>query len=215
MVINCQSFGLHELRDTKYEKGLTLVELLVALVVTSIILTAVATLAYAMSAANDATEDRGEKQAQVRCATLRISELIRQCKLICGAPGDDLAVWRADDNDDGQININELVYIERGPGRDYLRLCEFPSPATSSINLSGIETLMTDGYSVNYVPLIPQCSDVEFLFDALPPNSKFVSISFGLVENNVVRQYQINAGLRGRAGNLLDGSGEIVSSDDD
>jgi len=203
------------MRDTRYENGFSLVELLVALVVTGIVLAAVATLAFAMGAANDATDDSSQKQAQVRYATLRISELIRHCKLICGTPGDDLAVWRADDNGDGQININELVYIERGTGRDYLRLCEFPSSDTSLLNLSDIETLSTTGYSVTYVLLVPQCSNVQFSFDVVPPSSKFVSILFDVLENDVVRQYQISAALRGWAGNLLDASGNNIVSDDD
>jgi prepilin-type N-terminal cleavage/methylation domain-containing protein len=202
------------MQDTRYENAFTLVELLVALIVTSIALAAVATLAFAIGAANDETDDTSQKQAQIRHATLRISELIRHCKLICGTPGDDLAIWRADDNGNGQININELVYIERGAGRDYLRLCEFPSSDTSVVNLSDIETLSTSDYSVTYVPLVPQCGNVEFSLDAAPPNSRFVSIAFDVLENDIVRQYQISAALRGWAGNLLDGSGNIVSDDD-
>ncbi|MCH8120230.1 MAG: prepilin-type N-terminal cleavage/methylation domain-containing protein [Planctomycetes bacterium] len=202
------------MRDTRYKKGFTLVELLVALIVTGIVLAAVATLAFAMGTANDVADDSSQKQAQVRYATLRISELIRHCKLICGTPGSDVAVWRADDNGNGQININELVYIERGTSGDYLRLCEFPSSDTSPVNLSDIETLSTSGYSVTYVPLVPQCSNVQFSFDAAPPNSRFVSIAFDVLENDIVRQYQISAVLRGWAGNLLDGSGNIVSDDD-
>ena len=195
-------------------KGFTLVELLVALMVTSIVLSAVVTLAYALGAANDSSNDTSVKQARVRYATLRISELIRHCKLICNTASDDLGVWQADDNSDGQININELVYIEKGPAGDYLRLCELPSSDTSSVNLSDIETLATSDYNVTYVTLIPQCSNVNFSFDVSPPNSNFVSISFDLTENDIIRQYQINATLRGWAGHLLDGSGNIVSDDD-
>jgi len=202
------------MRDTRYKKGFTLVELLVALIVTGIVLAAVATLAFAMEAANDETDDTSQKQAQVRYATLRISELIRHCKLICGTPNGELAIWRADSNDVGQININELVYIERGTGSDYLRLCVFPSSDTSLVNLSDIETLSTSSYDVTYVQLIPQCSDVQFSLDVVPPNSRFVSIAFDVLENDIVHQYQISAALRSWAGNLLDGSGNIVSDDD-
>jgi prepilin-type N-terminal cleavage/methylation domain-containing protein len=199
--------------------GFTLVELLMALIVTSIVLAAVVTLAFALNTANDVTDNTSQIQAQVRYATLRISELIRHCKLICGMPGGDLAVWRADDNDNGQINISELVYIERGPGRDYLRLCEFSSN-DPVINISDIGALITEwwlsyGCSENYTLMIPQCSNVEFLFDVSPPNTGFVSISFDVVENNVDSRYQINAAIHGWSGNLLDSSGEIVSGDDD
>jgi prepilin-type N-terminal cleavage/methylation domain-containing protein len=203
------------MRDTRYKNGFTLVELLVASMVAGIIFAAVATLAYALGTANDATNDIAEKQAQVRYASLRISELIRHCKLICGVSSDNLAVWRADDNDDGQININELVYIEKGADSNHLRLCVFPTSDTSVVNLSGVETLATSSYSVTYVPLMPQCSNVEFQFNVLPPRSRFVSISFGLVENGVAHRYQISAALRGWASNLLNEAGDAIVSDDD
>jgi prepilin-type N-terminal cleavage/methylation domain-containing protein len=206
------------MRDTRYEDGFTLVELLVALIVVSIIFTAVATLAYTLGAVNDAANDMAEKQAQVRYATLRISELIRHCKLVCAAPGNNLAIWRADDSNDGQININELVYIEKGADSNYLRLCVFPLSATSLVNLSDIETLSTSSYDVTYVQLVPQCSNVQFRFDepSLPPmKRKFVSISFDLVENGADHRYQISAALRGWAGNLLNEAGDAIVSDDD
>ena len=203
------------MRKARYENGFTLVELIVALIVTSIVTTAVVTLAYALDTVNDVTNETSKQQAQIRFATVRISDLIRHCKLICGTPGGQLAVWRADDGD-GQININELVYIERGTENGYLRLCEFPSNDTSPVNLIDIETLSTSGYDVTYVPLIPQCSNVQFYLDDpdSPPNSRFVTISFDVDENGIARQCQINATLRGWAGNLLDGSGNIVSDDD-
>lgn len=204
------------MKNTRYNKGFTLVELLVALIVTSIVTTAVVTLAYAMNSVNDATDDTSRKQAYVRFANMRISDLIRHCKLICGTPGGELAVWRADDGD-GQININELVYIERGTSNDYLRLCEFPVLDTSVVSLSDIQTLSTSGYDVTYVPLIPQCSNVQFYLDdpGTPSNSKLVTITFDVVENDATCQYQINAMLRGWAGNLLDSGGNNIVSDDD
>jgi prepilin-type N-terminal cleavage/methylation domain-containing protein len=202
--------------NKKYKKGLTLIELLVALIVTSIVLTAVVTLACALDTVNDVTDETSKKQAQIRFATVRISDLIRHCKLICGTPGGELAVWRADDGD-GQININELVYIERGTGNNYLRLCEFPLNDTSPVTLSDIATLSTSGYDVRYVPLIPECSNVMFYLDdtILPPKSRFVTISYDVIENGIPRQCQINATLRGWAGNLLDASGSSIVSDDD
>jgi prepilin-type N-terminal cleavage/methylation domain-containing protein len=207
------------MRSTRYENGFTLVELLLALIVTGIVSAAVVTLAFAVGTANDVSDNTSQTQAYVRYTTLRISELIRHCKLICGMPGDDLVIWRADDNGNGQINIGELVYIERGAARDYLRLCEFSSN-NPVINISDIDALTTGwwlsyGCNESYTPMIPLCSNVEFLLDVPPPDSRFVSISFDVVENNVARRYQINAALQGWSGHLLDGSGQIVSSDDD
>lgn len=207
------------MKDTRNKNGLTLIELLVAMIVTSIVLTAVVTLAYALDTVNDATDDTSKKQAQIRFAALRVSELVRHSRLVCYAGGDDLAVWRADDDNDGQISISELVYIECGSAQDHLQLCEFPSSNNTAINLSSIGSFASNWWSaysteVNYMGMISECSNVQFGFDVLPPQSRFVTISFDIVENGIARQCQINATLRGWAGNLLDEGGNIVSDDD-
>ncbi len=187
------------MRNTRYENGFTLVELLIALVVTSIVLAAAATLAYALGTANDSSDDTAVKQAQVRYATVRLSELIRYSKLVYAASESEILLW-LDYNRNEQLEDSELVVIKKVLlGNGDMQLYEFfsaPEP----------------------VVLIPRCRNVQFRFDepALPPTKrKFVSISFELVENGVVHQYQINAALRGWAGHLLDGSGNIVIGDDD
>ena len=196
-------------------KGLTLVELLVALMVTSIILTAVATLAFAMGSANVSSDDSSLKQAQLRQATLRIGDLVKHSRLVCDYVGSDLAVWRNDDNDDGQINLNELILIEKGDSSDFLRLCIIPASETSVVSISGISSLNTDDYIVSYVTLIPQCGNVAFSLDTAPPYSRFVSISFELDENEITRYYEINSKIRSWAGHLLDASGGISGDDDE
>lgn len=209
--------------NKRYNKGLTLIELIVALIVTSIVVTAVVTLAYALDTAGEFADDICKMQAQIRFAALRVSDLIRHSRLVCYAGGNDLAVWRADDNDDGQISIGELVYIECGSAQNHLRLCEFPSSNNTAINPGSIGAFATNWWSaysssVNYTMLVPQCSNVQFGFDVLPVlpalGSRFVTVSFDVVENGITRRCQINAILCGRAGNLLDGSGNIVSDDD-
>lgn len=211
---------IYEMNDTRYKSAFTLVELLVAMVVASIVLTAVATLAYALGTANDVTDDTSHKQAQVRYATLRISELIRGCKLICGAPGDDLAIWRADDNGDGNINPAELIYIEAGVSRNYIRLLEFLTASSAVVSLSDIQSgqakiTLTFSYDDRQTILIPQCSNVQFSFDISSPQCKFVSVSFDLSENEAIRRYQINAALRSWAGHLLNAGADGLVSDDD
>ena len=203
------------------KSGLALIELLVALIVTSIVVTAVVTLAYALDTANDFSDDTSLKQAQIRFAALRVSDLIRYSRLVCYAGSDDLALWRADDDDDGQISISELVYIECGSARNHLKLCEFPSTNNTAINPGSIGSFASNWWSsysseVNYMQMVPECSNVQFYLDdpGTPLNSRFVSISYNIIENGITRRCQINAGLRGRASNLLDGSGNIVSDDD-
>ncbi|MCK5225604.1 MAG: type II secretion system protein [Planctomycetes bacterium] len=96
---------------TKNANGFTLAELLVALMVTSIILSAVAALAFAISSANDSSNDTVVKQAQLRCATLRISELIRYSRCVVSKSDSDVVLWQTDKNEDEYVDDNELVYI--------------------------------------------------------------------------------------------------------
>ena len=205
--------------NTKYKNGFTLIELLVALVVTSVVLTAVTTLAFALSSANDAAGDTSQKQAQIRSATLRIQELIRQSKLVCSINDDDIALWSADNNNDSHINIGELIYIDRGQNRDYIKICNLTSSDDSVIELDDIGSISNNWWSaydtdIDYILVIPECNNVRFKFDSSPPFTKFVSISFDIKENDIDHQYQINAMLRGWAGNLLDDSGSIIDDDD-
>ena len=208
------------MQDIKGKSGFTLVELLVALMVVSIVLAAVATLAFAMGSANDASDDTSQKQAQVRYATLKLSDLIRSCKLICGAADNDLAIWRADDNDDGQIDPSELVYLEAGQDRDYLQLLDFPSAWSWPVLLSSIQSGTAKEelkliFDERQIVLLAECSNVEFRVDSAVPQSRFVSILFDVAENEVEHQYQINAAVRGWAGHLLDADGDSIVSDDD
>ena len=203
----------------RYKNGLTLVELLVALVVTSVVLTAVTTLAFALGTANEITGDTSQKQAQIRSATLRIKELICHSKLVCSVNDDDIAIWSVDSNNDGQINIGELVYIDSGPNGNYLNICSFDSSDNSVIELSSISSISTDWWlkycnNKECIQVIPQCSNVQFNFDVSPPQSRLISISFNVVENDINRQYEINAVLRGWAGNLLGVDGSITGDDD-
>jgi len=202
--------------------GFTLVELLVALTVSSIVLAAVATLAYAMSSANDSTDDTSVKQAQVRYTTVRLSELLRHSKLICFAGPDDFAVWRGDDNEDGQINAGELVLVEKGSGGEHLQLCDFPVAgsdpvvALSSIRAYSTSWWLSLGLSIRRTTLICQCGNMEFSFDSLPPAARFVNVSFELLENGFSRQYEMSGYVRGWAGNLLNATGTgLVERDDD
>ncbi|MHC4738533.1 MAG: PilW family protein [Planctomycetota bacterium] len=208
------------MQDIQDKKGITLIELLVALMVMSIVLSAVATLAFAMGSANDASDDTNQKQAQVRYATLKLSDLIKSCKLICGTGDNDLAIWRADDNDDGQIDPSELVYLEAGQDRNYLRLLDFPSAWSWSVLLSSIQSGTAKEelkliFDERQTVLLAECSNVEFRLDSAAPQSRFVSLLFDITENEVEHQYQINAAVRGWAGHLLGADGDSIVSDDD
>jgi len=172
------------MRGTKYENGFTFVELLIAMVVTSIVLTAVATLAYAMGTANDSSNDTAVKQAQLRYATLRISELIKYSKLVWAADESQILLWLDYDKDDdfySDMDTELLVITKVDLGEGYKQLCEFNSDPEP-------------------VVLISRCRNVDFMWVPEPPDTKFVNISFELQEKNVWHKYQISAAVRCKAG---------------
>ena len=204
---------------TQNKKGFTLAELLIALVVTSIILTAVSTLAFALSSAKSTTDNTSRIQAQVRMTMLKIQELIRNCNLICSVSDEDIAIWSYDNNNDNKINIDEIIYIECGSDKDHLFFCNFPSNNSSVITLDLIDSVSSQWWSaysndIERVRLLPECSNVTFQFDKIPPQSNLVCISFDVNENGIIKHYQVNTSIRGRKGNLLDENDSIVSDDD-
>ena len=207
------------MRKKKNKNGFTLVELLVATVVTSIVLTAVAALAFALSSADSAFGETSQKQAQIRYTTFRIQELIRNSVLVCSVTDEDIALWLSDNNNDGLINISEIAYIEIGEEHDHLHLCTFLSSNSSEIELSSIKEFSSNWWTpychdVEYVRLLPECSNVYIQFDRLPPQSRFINISFDLTENDIVRKYQVNSTLRSNYINLLDEDNNITVDDD-
>ena len=187
------------MKSKKNKAGFTLAELLIALMVMSIVLSAVATLAFALDSANDSSSDISQKQGQLRYATLRVSELIRHCKRICAQPGDDVVIWKSDENGDDQKNVNEIVYIEAGPDRDYLRICELYSDDNQILSTTKLRSLsckdeLKASCDVTSIQMIPQCDNVEFsLHGATGSGAKRLSVSFDLAEDGVWHNYQISA----------------------
>lgn len=209
--------------QNRQNKGFTIVELLMALLVTSIILAAVTSLAYAMGQVTDRSDDTSEKQAVIRSATLRLTYLLKHCRLVCSNSGDRLVVWRADDDNDGEIDPDELVYIIRGSGRNYIRLLDFPAHPDEIVLDIGLVNIQSESIKATLlsfstpreVVLVSNCSDVQFLVDLPPPWTKSVSISFDITENKVAHRYEINTTLLSWAGHILNSSGTDIVIDDD
>ena len=189
--------------------------------ITAIVLGAVGSLAYAMSSANDSSGDTSLKQAQIRSASMRMSELIKNAKLVCGTPADALVLWSQDKNSDNKINSDELVYIQSNSARNRIQLISYNLIAAATFTLeeirSGAAKTTLNPHQSAAVNLIPECSNVTFATDntSVCQRSKFVSIAFRLNENNVVSKHEICAAIAGPAFNLLDSDNAVVNGDDD
>ena len=208
---------MHKPRNTR---AFTLAELLVTLIVTSILLSALATLAFALSSATSTGSNMTAMQAQLRHGLLRLQDLVRDCRLICAVEGNALAIWKADDNGDAQINVNELVFLDSGDTGDTLGLWGFssvdnPHVTFSSGSLSMTKSQLISGHNGAYMPLIPDGQAVQFTFDADPPSTRRLTTSFELTEDTSIRHYQIDTTLHAWAGHLLNEAGDALVSDDD
>jgi len=204
-------------------KAFTLVELLMALTVSSIILAAVASLAFAFSSAYNAGDETSDKQSRLRITTLRISELIKNSKLVLDSSSGKIVLWQSDYNSDNKINPHEIIYIDSGSSRNFIKLIEFDMAGAYAgywIGLSDIQngwfySSFTGAGLARYTTFIPVCGNAAFTTDANPPYTKRVTLSFDLTENGIVHNYQINSALRCWAGNLINSSGILVTQDDD
>lgn len=206
-------------------KGFSLVELLMALMVTGIILTAVVTLAFALNTAYDETSDISEQQAKIRFVSLNISELIEHCKLVCADHTDltgDLVIWRNDDNGDNRINISEIVYIETGYEGNCLSLLQFsPDSPWGDMNIwlywiqqYYYKNAFIYWFTESRTTLLDQCEGIKIDLDKRPPYTTLVNIKFDIEQDSQIRTYQIIAGLRCQAVNLIKDPYTLVPDDD-
>ncbi|MGA2915087.1 MAG: prepilin-type N-terminal cleavage/methylation domain-containing protein [Sedimentisphaerales bacterium] len=215
------------IKTTIKNKGFTLAELLMAVWVMSIILAAVAALSFALGSANDSVTNNSVIYSKIRYTTMRLGEIVKNCKLICANSGTSAAIWQADYNNDSKIEPNEMLYIETGSGNNCIQLFSYQANGA----LAGTQLLLGDILSgqaktwlkancqESSVTLIDNCSYVNITTDrpvAPWTLSKKLNIFFSVVNNKGrIENYQLTEYLRCWAGYLLDSSGQMLSSDDD
>ncbi len=202
--------------------GFTLAELIVGLMITAIIMAATASLVFAIGSASDVSSDADSKQAQVRFSTLRIRDVLRNCRLILAVNNYDFIIWLCDTNNNGLMNLNELVYLGGGDGRTYIRELRFNSTSNPLVFMSDLQAAATSwwdkygtGISTKTTMIVPVCSNVALTYNAAPPRTQFAGISCDISENGFTHNYQTYAVLRAYAGHLLDSTGNVVSDDDE
>ena len=182
----------------------------------------VVTLAFAMGAAYDESDDTSVKQARIRYTRLVINDLLCNAKMVFFTANGNLAVWKSDDGD-GQIQGDEMVYIERGIQKDHISLINYTSQLAMdaditivSIKSGAAMTGMNSIYNRRTVNLIADdCREVWYRLDVGTPFTRFVNISFELFENGRWKDCQINNYISAGSDNLLNGSGSSLISDDD
>jgi len=201
-------------------KGFTSLELLISLSVMATILAAAATLAFAISTAEAATNEMGQRQAHIRFASNYIRELAGKSCLCFTYSTTGVIFWKDDANGDGKINGSEIawLYVSNETGGYAVNVTEFPDQSyevTRNALKYGNGLLMlkmlTD--ETNMV-LIDKCISASI---SLEKSNKLLIVDFSLSEESLTKEYQFSGALGASADYLTgtDGSGELVTSDDD
>jgi prepilin-type N-terminal cleavage/methylation domain-containing protein len=149
--------------------GFTLVELMVALMVASVVLAAVGTLASATVAADQATDQMGREQSQLRMVSMRLMDMIRRANRVMIAAEDGFQLWH-DTNADGLATADELTQVTRGAD-------------TNTLTIGASETHSN-------------LQSVEFGYDAIAPDTRFITVRFTITENGQEQSHSVNAQLR-------------------
>jgi len=96
-------------------QGMTLVELTLGLASLSVLGLAISSLMVAAGAAWDTTDEDVERNQSLRAAAARIGEWVRQSRRVVSIAADDryadVVLWADDENDPGNVNLNELKII--------------------------------------------------------------------------------------------------------
>lgn len=195
-----------------------MVEVIISLVIVTMVLASIVSLTYAVAVTTESTDDNSKVQAQLRISTMRITELIKHCRLICHHKENNLAIWAADDNEDGQINLAELVYIGSDANKNYLRILKFhDEDRVLQLNqielLSNLANYGTENYTESF--LLPTCSNLKFTLDQDPPYTQLASVGFDLSENEQSHHYSTDVTVGAWAGHLLSLDGSAIVTDDD
>jgi len=217
--------------------GFTIVELLMAMVVMSIVLAAVAGMASAVSNANRETKDMGEKQAEIRYTTMRLTELIKNASFIVPltTPRAGFCVW-TDSDEDGLPDAIELTYVEiiidlanvnvlfpveggikiKSVGESIIKILVF-ADLDKTFTISEIESgsARTDCLLLatrTRTIIISECTDAKINIDI---NRRLTSLKFIVTEADVDSQYEIAATRRCSAEHLLNDSWELKAGTDD
>ncbi len=204
----------------KNNPGFTLVELLIALMVSAVVLSAVAGLTFAFTSADTDSDEKFSNLSRMRYVTLRLSELIRNCKMICDYDNGDVVIWKNDDNKDGKVNVNEIVILEKGNFSSKLNILQYHTTNNERVFLNdikyyNIKSILNNNYDFNRVTFLKNCRNINFYFDQWPPYTERMGISYEMKEGSTWNKYHLRLYLRAYSKDILNYDGSQLINDDD
>ncbi len=101
------------------QRGMTLVELMLALAGTALVAAAIFALTSALAAGSESRTDLRELTVKHKAVAARLTAAVRQSSMVLDKGDDWVLLWVYDERDDDEPNPSELQLIERG-GDDVL-----------------------------------------------------------------------------------------------
>jgi hypothetical protein len=122
------------LRKTLY-KAFTLTRLTLAVSITAVIGLAVGSMSTTLVHAHSHSDVMRESIQSARLAMMKLEVMLRAAKLVTCAGGSRLVIWTGDANDDGRINVGELVLVRYDAGAEKVEYWRVVFPETMSQGL--------------------------------------------------------------------------------
>ena len=176
-------------------KGFTLTELMLAICIMSVIGLAVATVASGLSNAYGITDTLEDSIQSARSALMNLESTIRKSKLVLAKSSSGVALWTGDANEDGEVNLDEIVLVQRIDADRTLRMSQVVFSASLSREIVEATNEKKQLYQVNTIGevsnvlgsgsvagmqvsrvLAGDVESFEVATDATPPWSRLVNL---------------------------------------
>jgi prepilin-type N-terminal cleavage/methylation domain-containing protein len=109
-------------------RAMTLVELLIAMVITGLVAAGAASILFATSQATDDRNDVRRSVVRSAAADTRLRGKVHSSRSFLAAGADELVLWANDENDDGVVNLGEILFFQRDGTANELRYYEVSWP---------------------------------------------------------------------------------------
>ena len=186
--------------------GFTLTELLLAIIITGIILTAVASLVFAVGrlwAHNGAQDNVGILQNSV---SWRVGDLVRHSRLVLSVDDRRIGLWASDLDQDGKIDVCELVEIYYDASADHVQRIQYDAPAGTHVSDVSVFA-SSDAWTAVMQPyqqykhsavLATGVTGWTVSRDAAAPAARIITVRFTVEEGEIERESTFSATLRSR-----------------
>jgi len=138
------------MRPQKTKEAFTLLEMTIAITITAITGLSVAGATIALSQAHQDTANFYQSLQTARSAMIRIQKAVNKAELITACTSTVIILWADDTNNDGKINVDELLVLALDAESRQITLYRlvFPTGLAAALNVEAALADLTDASTV-------------------------------------------------------------------